>query len=120
MQTCSGFQGLRDYSPAVYALNPHSDDWTGVTGAEASATATANLSFWLRTYEESTGTVHVGVLDHDIGNDVPLGFLGASLDAASPALADMAGDMQHDVAFFRCADRMACTSPLFTYNGVQV
>ena len=71
---------------------------------------------WMRTYSEATGATHVGVLTRGVEEDVPLGFLGANV-AAPGAMGDMGFGHSR---FFRCADRMACQNPAFTYNGLEV
>ena len=127
LQLCSGFQGRQDWPAQLYPLAGADEDWAAValpsslsSDSAAGAGASSNLSFWMRTYDETTGELHVGVIDNDIRSDVPLGFLGASLGADDGVLNDMASDMLGKVNFFRCADRLACSDPAFTYNGVAV
>ena len=75
----------------------------------------------MRTYDETTNLLHIGVLDATLGDqiarDVPLGFLGASLASQEPAISDMAAGAAR---FFRCTDRMACSNPAYTYSGRDV
>jgi hypothetical protein len=123
LQVCSGFQGRSETPPRRYDLNGSSDDWAGASALlEALDTRDTGriVSRWLRTYDETVGAVHVGVLDNDISRDVPLGFLGAVTGSGSGVLNDMASDRLNKVNFFRCTDRMACSNPSFTYNGVDV
>ena len=126
---CSGIQGFQERLVGSYDLAPPSQQ---LTAAEAAAgqpqgrdwggaqmqKIEPNVSHWLRTYDEDTDALHIGIIDNDISNDVPLGFLGASA-----SLDGVMGDMaQQDtpVNFFRCADRLACKPPTFTYNGMTV
>ena len=124
MRVCSGFEGHENDPPIVMAATaymqydlPDDGTWTGAT--MTGADAVNETSRWLRTYQESTGEVHIGLLGLDRGMDVPLGFLGANLKADG-ILGDMALDGEGGVEFFRCADRLACNNPPYTYNGVSV
>ena len=115
MQVCSGFEGRQNSPVNTYALNENSDDWAGAAAAPAAAPAAT--AQWLRTYDEASNTLHVGVVNSDRAADVPLGFLGANL------LAD--GDVRSELAtggaqFFRCAERMACSNPTYTFGGRPV
>lgn len=119
LKVCSGTQGQQATPPAmVYGLS--ADGGWGASPLDSSAASNDNnnpgLARWMRTYSEPTGAVHVGVLSHTGKEDVPLGFLGADAGLDGPM-----GDMAFgNVRFFRCADRMACQNPPFTYNGLQV
>ena len=117
LQVCSGFQGQpSDDRLVAYALHLGTDDWAGVNPVLGDGTPPSPVSQWMRTYDEASDARHVGVLNNDAMADVPLGFLGASRSAA-----DVRGDMANkDVTFFRCVERMECSNPAFTYNGVQV
>jgi hypothetical protein len=120
MQVCSGFEGqeadpLSTTSTYLhYALPAEHKTWAGVTMRSSDLTDTSQ---WLRTYEESSGEVHVGLLQLEKSTDVPLGFLGAD-EKAEGVLGDMS--VPKNVEFFRCADRLACNNPPYTYNGVDV
>jgi hypothetical protein len=109
-KVCSGTQGQQATPPAmVYSLSAKG-------GSIDSGDPPPPLARWMRTYSESTGGVHVGVLSHATNEDVPLGFLGANAGLDGPM-----GDMAFgNGRFFRCADRMACQNPPFTYNGLDV
>jgi hypothetical protein len=128
LEVCSGFQGRQEVPARGYPLSPRpggDDDWAGVSLEEDAPLEGegGGLSRWMRTYDESTGAVHVGVLDNGIERDVPLGFLGATLGEGADeggVLNDMAADMLARVNFFRCTDRLACSNPSFTFNGVEV
>jgi hypothetical protein len=90
---------------------------SGVQGQRAVALAeNAPIARWMRTYSEATGETHIGVMQTGAEDDVPLGFLGANM-AADGAMGDMGFGRSR---FFRCADRMACQNPAFTYNGLEV
>ena len=118
MEVCSGFEGQEADPLSGTSTYLHyditEDGWTGVTMQNSDLTDTSQ---WLRTYQESTGEVHVGLAMAGKSLDVPLGFLGADEQAAG-----VVGEMSSadNVNFFRCADRMACNNPPFTYNGVAV
>ena len=111
MSVCSGFQGHEEFAPDTYALVAQQDK----------KNATPGIARWMRTYEEATGDVHVGALGDSVTADVPLGFLGADLASQdSRTLFDMASFSAGGADFFRCADRMACSNPGYTYGGYNV
>lgn len=114
MRVCSGGRGV---PMAQYPLHPKRHDWAGVAMPPDLVSGAVGVSEWMRTYDPSTGALHVGVLNHRLTADVPLGFLGADLAADADVRAEMA---TRDVNFFRCIQRMNCTNPSFTYNGVRV
>ena len=141
LRVCSGYQGRQEVPPARYVLaTPDavvgtSSSATTSSGGSSSATVVDNndgeegIAHWLRTFDPDTGRVRVGVLHNDIATDVPLGFLGATAtasdtnaDGSNTVLGDMAavGAEDETVRFFRCADRLACRDPAFTYNGLEM
>jgi hypothetical protein len=108
MQVCSGVQGQKEGGAAyrTYALD----------GA-FSTTGINNATFWMRTYDEASDMLHVGVVLPDGPHNNTLGFLGGEADASNPVLAGLASG---DVRFFRCADRLACQMPEFTFGGARM
>jgi hypothetical protein len=102
LEVCSGEQGQAYRHLQTYAL------------ADGAPGPTAGAAHWLRTYDEGTDTLHVGVLNNRITADVRLGFLGADL-VAEDVRSDMA---EGNVEFKRCVDFMGCEDPSFTFNGV--
>ena len=85
---------------------------------ESSSSGAKSISRWMRTYSEATGAVDIGIIQAGPEYDVPLGFLGAS-KLEDDVLGDMAKS-KDSVRFFRCSDRLSCSSPPFRYNGVSV
>ena len=114
LQVCSGNQGYQERPVAAYNL---SSDGTMPDTTMMVQSEPPQIARWLRTYDEESDALHIGVFGNDLANDVPLGFLGASA-SLSGVMGDMAdGDKVH---FFRCGDRLACSNPTFTYNGRTV
>ena len=103
LKVCSGENGRQEMPPdRVYSLDDSSQEYTGEM-----------IARWMRTYSETTGEFHIGKIQTD--DDIPLGFIGADAAHSGP-LGDMAFG---NARFFRCADRLACQPPTFTFNGVE-
>ena len=114
LQVCSGYQGLMvaDGAYRVYPLNDKTSTWEGMSMLLESS---ANATFWMRTYDEPSGLLHVGnLLTGPVYNNT-LGFLGGETNGSNPVLAALSAGSAH---FFRCADRIACQMPDYTYGGV--
>jgi hypothetical protein len=92
------------YSLDSQQLGSHQEPWLHETSWLRTS--------WLRTFSETTGEFQIGKLPMD---DAPLGFLGADASQGG-ALGDMAFDNSR---FFRCAERLSCQSPVFTFNGMK-
>lgn len=125
LQICSGFQGQQ--RPFVsdtfntYDLNT-GGDWNDISFLDTSNSGGANTttnSYWMRT-KDTNDNVHIGIIGFEENvNDVPLGFLGANM-LDSNAMADLTRSNKDGNAFrfFKCVDRLACSLPPFTYNGI--
>ena len=114
MEVCSGYQGERtnpDHPGAyfTYSLGDPSPDMVPLPSA--------NATYWMRTYEESSGIVHMGNLLTGPMHNTTLGFIGGEINASNPVLAAMGSGSMN---FFRCADRISCQMPEFTYGGSTV
>jgi hypothetical protein len=112
MELCSGYQGQIE-APGAYLAYPLLLDEGPVF-----APPTANATFWMRTYHEPTDLLHVGNLMRtppSLNNS--LGFLGGERNSSHPILADLASN---SARFFRCADRIACQMPEYTYGGARI
>jgi hypothetical protein len=123
MEICSGYQGHRVLANSnaylSYALDTEKSSWKNVvpdTGTGQNSTSAT--SQWMRTYTEATGNIDIGIIQNNIEDDVPLGFIGAS-KLSGDVIGDMAFGTER-VKFFRCSDRLACSNPPFRYNGVSV
>ena len=102
LKVCSGTQGRQEMPPdSVYSLDN-----------DASLPPGDMIARWMRTYSEATGEFHIGKIQ--IEDEIPLGFLGADATQAG-SLGDMAFGRAR---FFRCADRLSCQTPVFTFNGL--
>jgi hypothetical protein len=103
LKVCSGTQGRQEMPPdRVYSLDDNSQSYGGEM-----------IARWMRTYSETTGEFHIGKIQID--DEIPLGFVGAD-----PTQSGSLGDMAFGNArFFRCADRLSCQPPAFTFNGVD-
>ena len=118
LKLCSGYQGIEKGAALGnymrYDLNPDTATWEGITPTLLTSSPSAH---WMRTYSETSDTLHVGGLQHAEKWDTRLGFLGAEYNASDPILADMADGA---VQFFRCTERMACQMPEYTYGGATM
>ena len=109
LQVCSGYQGQPVASNAYLSYELEGPVFI---------TAEANATYWMRTYEETTDLLHVGnLLQNDPALNNTLGFLGGDANSSNPVLAGLASG---DAKFFRCADRIACQMPEYTYGGATM
>lgn len=131
LEFCSGFEGhqkpLFQNSHFVYKLNPTFNDWSNST--KETVNAATSTSHWMRSLDVTSKTassspkIRIGKLNYDEQrSNVPLGFLGADLQSPNQAISDLAAANTDGATFrfFKCADRMACSPPPFTYNGIPL
>ena len=112
LEVCSGYQGEIISEYVAYTLDENTNTWQDI---DPITTSSANATFWMRTYEEESGIVHMGNLLTDAAFNTTLGFLGAQVNASNVVLSSLG--IAGGVNFFRCADRVACQMPEYTFAG---
>ena len=115
LEVCSGYQGHMIASGGVYLSYPLSAETGTWEGSTPWSLASANATFWMRTYDEESGLLHVGNILTGKAYNNTLGFLGGAINSSNRVLASLA--VPGGVQFFRCADRLACQMPEYTYGG---